>query len=193
MGKNNQVSALVVQAQSGDTDSFGQLVEIYQHKIYGLCFKLTGNYSDAEDLAQEAFIKGYQKLHTFRQEADFGTWMHRITVNLYLNKKKKDSRMEFDYIDAPFRTEEGELEKEIADSQADPLREVIRHETSDLIHSALNNLKPEHKLILILREIEGYSYEEIAQITDSSLGTVKSRMNRARAALKQHLSTTQKL
>ncbi|MCQ2560299.1 MAG: sigma-70 family RNA polymerase sigma factor [Clostridia bacterium] len=188
MGKNNQVSALVVQAQAGNTDSFGQLVEIYQNKIYGLCFKLTGNHSDAEDLAQEAFIKAYQKLHTFRQEADFGTWMHRITINLYLNKKKKDSRMELSYIDAPLKTEEGQLEREIADPESDPLREITRKETSSLVHTALNHLKPEHKLVLVLREIEGYSYEEIAQLTESSLGTVKSRMNRARTALKQYLS-----
>ncbi len=184
----NHVRALVTQAQQGDIDSFGQLVRLYQQKVFGLCIKLTGNPTDAEDLAQEAFMKSYQKIHTFRNEADFGTWMHRITVNLYLNQKKKNAKMELTYIDEPVKTNKGNMQREIMDETSDPLQEVEKQETKRLLQEALNSLSPEHKLVLVLREMEGYSYDEIARLTGSTLGTVKSRMNRARAALKQKLS-----
>jgi RNA polymerase sigma-70 factor (ECF subfamily) len=185
---DSNITNLIKRSQHGDVDSFGILVNIYQGKVLGLCLKLTGNRSDAEDLAQDVFIKSYSALKGFRREADFGTWLHRITVNMYLNYKKKNSRMNILYIDDPVKTDNGEISREIADSSADPLQEVEEKEDRSAVRQALDSLSPEHKAVLVLREIEGYSYEEIAQITQSSLGTVKSRMNRARLALKDKMT-----
>lgn len=187
--ENNNLTTteLVNLSQKGDINAFSQLVQIYESKILGLCFKLTGNKSDAEDLAQETFLKAYQKINTFRNEADFGTWLHRIAVNLYLNQKKKDNKMELSYLDTPIKTDKGEFNREIMDEGNTPLEEIEKIERQNSIKEALNDLKPKHKLVLVLRELEGYSYEEIAQMTQTSLGTVKSRMNRARQALKEKL------
>jgi len=179
-----------MRSQRGEVDSFGSLVNIYQSKVLGLCLKLTGNRSDAEDLAQEVFLKSFRSLKGFRLEADFGTWLHRITVNMYLNYKKKNSKVTIFYIDDPVKTDTGEINREILDESADPSQEIEEKEDRNVIKQALDSLSPEHKAVLVLREIEGYSYEEIAQITQSSLGTVKSRMNRARQALKEKILQT---
>jgi len=187
---SNNIVELIMRSQRGEVDSFGSLVNIYQSKVLGLCLKLTGNRSDAEDLAQEVFLKSFRSLKGFRLEADFGTWLHRITVNMYLNYKKKNSKVTIFYIDDPVKTDTGEINREILDESADPSQEIEEKEDRNVIKQALDSLSPEHKAVLVLREIEGYSYEEIAQITQSSLGTVKSRMNRARQALKEKILQT---
>lgn len=177
---------LVKKAQNNDLSAFEELVRLYQNKVYGLCLHLAGNHSDAQDLAQEAFIRAYRALASFRNEADFGTWMHRITVNIWLNFKRRNSARPVVFLDEPFKGEDGsELQRDVADNNGDPLQSLEEKEFRGLVRSALGSLSEEHRTVLVLREIEGYSYEEVARMLDCSLGTVKSRLNRAREAMRR--------
>lgn len=185
----NETKLLVKKAQAHDLDAFEELVRIYQNKIYALCLQLSGSDSDAQDLAQEAFIRAFRALHSFRNEADFGTWLHRIAVNLWLNSRRKNSGKVFISLDEPYRDEEGgKAKREMPDMQADPQRILETKEFHGLVRTALQDLSEEHRAVLVLREMEGYSYEEVSQILDCSLGTVKSRLNRAREAMRRKMS-----
>lgn len=177
---------LVKQSQQGNTRAFEQLVNIYQDKIYTLCCQLTGNRADAEDLAQNAFIKAYRSLPSFRNEADFGTWLYRIAVNLSINEKRK--RKPEVYLDSPVQTREGEMPRMVASDTDSPEDVYEKKEFREMIREALGELSAEHKAVLVLREIQGYSYEEIAVMLDCSLGTIKSRINRARQTLKKEIT-----
>ncbi len=186
----NIVAELIKRSQRGDSRTFEGLVNLYQGRVFGLCLKLTGNRDDAEDLAQEVFIRAFHSLKGFRLEADFGTWLHRIAVNMWLNIKKKNSRVILVSLDEPISTEDGEVIREMADPGAsgDPLASLEETEFRGLVRKALDQLTQEHKSVLVLRDMEGYSYEEIAEITQCSLGTVKSRINRARQAMRELIS-----
>jgi len=180
---------LIKKCQGGDTASFEKLVTAYQGKVFRLCLKLTGNRDNAEDLAQEVFIKAYHALKGFRLESDFGTWLHRIAVNMWLNIRKKESRVIQLSLDDPITTEKGEVSREIADPElrGNPLASLEEAELREVVRQALDALSEEHKVSLVLRDIEGYSYEEIASIMQCNLGTVKSRINRARKNLREIL------
>lgn len=177
--------ALVKKAQLNDLHAFDELVRLYQKKVYNLCYHFTGNHDDAQDLAQEAFIRAYKALGSFRNEADFGTWLHRITLNVWLNIKRKNTRQTVS-LDEPYDSDNGSsIQREVAASSGDPLEALEEKEFRGLVRSALNTLSGEHRAVLVLREIEGYSYEEIANLLGCSLGTVKSRISRAREVLRR--------
>lgn len=184
---------LIKKSQDGDTGNFEILVRMYQGRTYGLCLKLTGNKVDAEDLAQEVFIKAFNSLKGFRLESDFGTWLHRIAVNQWLNLQKKNSRVNIVSLDEPISTGDGKISREIMDENMskDPLASLEKVELRTMVRQALDQLNQEHRLVLVLRDMEGYSYDEIAVITQCSLGTVKSRINRARQAMREQLTRIQ--
>lgn len=180
------VRLLVEQSQNGDKNAFEKLVKLYQNRVYALCFQLTSNHSDAQDLAQEAFVKAYISLKSFRNEADFGTWLHRITVNLWINIKRR-RKPEFS-LDETIKTSDGELSVEVAADTETPEESLERREFGMLVRSAFQELSEEHRAVLLLREMYGYNYDEIATMTNCSLGTVKSRINRARQSLKKKVT-----
>lgn len=184
----NTVKTLVEKSQKKDTEAFARLVEIYQDRVYALSYQLAGNHSDAQDLAQEVFIRAYTNLGGFRNNADFGTWLHRIAVNHWINSQHKQKRMVTVSLDDPFRTGEGEVNRELAATGADPLEAIAGDESRDLVRAALRGLCREYQAVLVLREVEGYSYEEIAAVLCCSAGTVKSRLNRARQSLRQRVT-----
>lgn len=177
---------LVYRAQQGKLDAFEALVELYQHRIFSHCYHLTGSYDDAQDLAQEVFIQAYKYLNTFRREADFGTWLHKIALNQWLNKQRQKKVVAIS-IDETFNTWDGEITRELAASAESPQEKVEREEYSTLVRNALMRLSAEYRTVLVLRDIEGYSYEEIAGLLECSLGTVKSRLNRARRNMRNEM------
>ena len=180
--------SLVKKAQSNDLRAFDELVRLYQNKVYGLCYHLTGNHDDAQDVAQEAFIRAYKALGSFRNEADFGTWLHRITLNVWLNIKRKNSPRVVS-LDEPYESGNGSnIQREVPAVDGDPLEALEEKEFHGLVRSALNTLSEEHRAVLVLREIEGCSYEEIARMLGCSLGTVKSRLSRAREVLRRTMT-----
>lgn len=179
---------LVRKAQSNDMNAFEELVGMYQNRVYSLCHHLAGNRDDAQDLAQEAFIRAYKALGSFRNEADFGTWLHRITLNVWLNIKRKNSH-KIVSLDEPYDSGDGSsMQREVAALDGDPLEALEEKEFRGLVRSTLNTLSEEHRTVLVLREIEGYSYEEVSHMLGCSLGTVKSRLSRAREVLRREMT-----
>ena len=179
------VRQLIFRAQKKDLTAFEQLVNIYQGRVYALAQRLTGNPVDAQDLAQEAFIRAYRALENFRGDADFGTWLHRISVNLWLNSQRKQ-RVDASFsLDEPFQTGEGRIQREVPSWENDPERITMDLQMSEFMQKALDDLSKEQKAVLLLREVEELSYEEIAVTLNCSLGTVRSRLSRAKEALRK--------
>lgn len=188
----DNVKRLIELSQKGDSNAFEKLVILYQNKIYNLCYHLTNNHTEAEDLAQEVFVKAYFGLDGFRNEADFSTWLHRITINLWINIKHKQKNPPAISLDKPVPTEEGEVVREIATTSTNPQEVLENKEFRILVYTALHSLSKEQQAVLTLREIQGYSYEEISRIMQCSTGTVKSRLSRARQALQNKVLTLAK-
>jgi len=176
---------IVKSASRGDTASFEQLVLMYQDKVYSLSLRLTGQAQDAEDLAQEVFVRAYRYMNSFRGDSDFGTWLHRIAVNIWLNQKRKIQPTLAYSLDEPVSSGDGEIKREIPDISDEPESVLLSSQMSEKLHRAVESLPKDQKAVLLLREVEDYSYEEIAGMMDCSVGTVKSRLSRARDALRR--------
>ncbi|HWP95245.1 MAG TPA: sigma-70 family RNA polymerase sigma factor [Syntrophomonadaceae bacterium] len=180
-------SKLVKHAQQGNRQAFENLVEMYQNRVFSHCYQLTGSYEDAQDLAQEVFIQAFRSLKAFRQEADFGTWLRKITLNLWINTMRK-KRVPSISMDEPLSSKNGEIAREIAAGEESPLDKMERNEFNSLVRAALMRLAPDFRSILVLRDVEGYSYEEISTLLKCSLGTVKSRLSRARRDMREEMA-----
>ncbi|OPX94632.1 MAG: ECF RNA polymerase sigma factor SigE [Pelotomaculum sp. PtaB.Bin104] len=185
----NETWLLVKRAKEKDLSAFEELVRIHQNRVYALCVQLSGSSDDAHDLAQEAFIRAFRAIESFRNEADFGTWLHRITVNVWLNYRRKNGGNKLLSLDEPYQGEDGsEVRHEVADSDGDPQQVLEDKEFRGLVRMALMELSEEHRAVLVLREIEGYNYEEISRMLGCSLGTVKSRLSRAREVMRRRMT-----
>ena len=185
----NSDQQLVKRTLLGDTQAFEELVRIYQNKVYTLAYRYMGNEDDANDMSQEAFIKAFRSLRSYKGDASFGTWIYRITTNVCLDELRRRKRRVVPLsLDEPLATLDGtEVEREIPDRSlaADTMYE--RKEFSRNIQLLLDEMKPEHKTVIVLRDIMELSYEEIAVVLDCSIGTVKSRISRARNILQKKL------
>lgn len=181
---------LVARAKSGDADAFAQLVEANQNRIYSLALRMVGNPEDAADLAQEAFLSAWRGLERFQGEAAFSTWLYRLTSNACIDFLRKEKRKRAAgsvlYLDD---TEEGAT-LDLPDYDADPHRQLEQSEVREAIANGLAELSPEHRKVLALREVSGLSYAEIADILGLEEGTIKSRISRARLALRKKLVET---
>ena len=178
---------LIRRSQEGDLDAFEQLILQYEKRVYTIAYKYMSNHEDASDMAQEALIKAYRSIASFRGEAAFGTWIGRITANCCLDELRKRKNMQMMSLEETLELDEGNVKKEFCAPVATPEEYALRQETMQYMQSLIDELKEENRIVIILRELEGYSYEEIARILNCSLGTVKSRISRARAYLKERI------
>ena len=174
---------LVKRAQQGDRDAFRQLVETYQRKVYGICIGMLKDPDDSMDVSQEVFIKVYRYLEKFNFQSSFYTWLYRITVNKcidYIRKQKR--KREVDYDDGILRDGEVEGDDSLLPSRLgiNPDKVYGRKELRGKMLEALETLSEKHRTILILREVEGLAYDEIAEVLQISKGTVMSRLYHAR-------------
>jgi RNA polymerase sigma-70 factor (ECF subfamily) len=171
---------LIDRFKKGDTAVFEQLVFKYQDRIYNLCRHMLGSTHDAEDAAQDTFLKAYQKLKDFKPEASLYTWLYRIAVNTCLDYKKKP------FFESLFRKsdEEEESFKEPSSDWPSPEKLYESKQLGIALHNNIKRLPKKLRTAIILKEIEGLSYDEIADILEISVGTVKSRISRAREELK---------
>ncbi len=179
---------LISKAISGDVDAFEKIVLTYEKKVYNIAYNMFTNEQDAYDASQEVFLKLYKNLHSFKFDSSFATWLHRIAVNTCIDeyrKKKKHLQQAAFSFDEPLENESSSIKRQIKDDGLTPEEQIVKHETVSEVQRAIENLKEEHKTIIILRDIRGHSYEEVAEILACSVGTVKSRLSRARSALKQ--------
>jgi RNA polymerase sigma-70 factor, ECF subfamily len=177
---------LVERAQKGDTRAFDLLVKKYQHKILGLIGRYISDHAEVQDVAQEAFIKAYRALGKFRAESAFYTWMYRIAINTAKNhlvsKGRRPPGSDLDINDAEIIDMSGRL----SDIET-PEAAIARDQLEEAVFEAIENLPDDLRTAITLRELDGLSYEDIAQIMDCPLGTVRSRIFRAREAVDQHI------
>lgn len=177
---------LARKAAGGDRNAFNQLVIQYEKKVFNIAYRMCGSYDDASELAQEAFIRAFKSINSFRADSEFGTWLYRITLNVcydFLRKRSKQSSMTLSDLG-----EEDYILYNIQSREKSPIEYAESRETAREISDAIDSLKEEQKTMIILRDIEGFTYNEIAKMLKISEGTVKSRINRARLALSNILS-----
>lgn len=177
---------LVERSKEGDLQAFEELVLMYQKQIYNLGYRMMGNEEDACDIAQEAFLRAYKSIGKFNLKSSFGTWIYRIAMNLCideLRKRKKVKLYPIVHNDNP----EDKQYKLVADEGDLPEELVERKETRLKVQQAINRLPEDHRTVIVLRDIQGRSYQEIAEITGLNLGTVKSRISRARYNLREEI------
>ncbi len=182
------VEDLIKQAQHHDLLAFEELVSLYQDRVFTHCCHLTGNQHEAQDLARDVFVQAFNKIKSFRFNVNFGTWLHRIAVNIWINNVRRNKKALALSRDAFTSNREGLLLKELAASQEHFWGEMDRKELNAGLNWALSKLHYDYRIALVLRELEGYSYQEISIITGWSLGTVKSRISRGRKALQKELA-----
>jgi RNA polymerase sigma-70 factor (ECF subfamily) len=171
---------LIDACRRGQTEAFGLLVRRYQDRLYPTVLRLTGSAEDAHDLLQETFLRAYRKLSLFQGESGFYTWVYRIAVNLALSDRRRrksarpavalSSRETFDPPDDP--------------AQTDPAGPLERAERDARVQNALSALAPDHRAVVVLKDLDGLRYEEIAEMLNIPVGTVRSRLHRARNELR---------
>jgi RNA polymerase sigma-70 factor, ECF subfamily len=181
-------SVLVEQAKAGDQQAFSALVSRYQRKIYRLAKNITRNDEDAEDVLQEAFLKAYEHLDKFEGHSKFYTWIVRIAVNEALMKLRKRRGDREVSLDEPLGLGEEEVKREIAVWEDNPEQRYSREEMQDILNEAVDGLKEDFRTVFVLRDIEELSTEETAEVLKISIPAVKSRLLRARLALREKLT-----
>lgn len=175
--------ALIQRVLDGDHEAFAGLVAIHEKQVYNLCLRMTGDPEDAMDLSQEAFLKAWRGLRFYKFESAFSTWLYRLTSNVCIDHLRRQKRRPA--VSLTVGDEEEELD--VPDTEPLPEEQVLQNETQSAVAAAMNQLEEEFRLILTLRVVEERSYEEIADILDLKVGTVKSRIARARIKLKKIL------
>ena len=178
---------LIAQAKAGDESSFEQLIIQCKTRAYNIALRYMRNEDDALDALQESFIKVYRHLSSFKEESSFDTWVYRIVVNTCNDMLRKNSNQKI--TDSIFQNGDNDEERviEIPDRAPTPEEALEKKEKARILLEALEILSKEHKEIIVLRDIQGFSYEEIGEMLDCTLGTVKSRINRARLRLREIL------
>jgi RNA polymerase sigma-70 factor, ECF subfamily len=183
---------LIRRLQQRDESAFTEMVRLYQHKVFNLVYRMVGSREEAEDVAQEVFVTVFKHVDTFRGDAKFSTWLYRIATNhtrnrmKYLGRRAHNTTSELDEA----------AENDAAAAQPSSMRPQIAGPDAVLeglqlervVQEGIASLEPEHREVMVLRDVENLSYEEIASITGVAEGTVKSRLHRARLALKEHMA-----
>ena len=176
---------LIARFQDGDTYAFDQLVRRYKDPLLNFVFRFIGDIIESEDIVQDTFYRVYKNKHYYKEVAKFSTWIYTIAGNLAKTELRKRKRRKIFSINKETPIEK---EFELPDPERDPEQEVNSTITEKHIHKAIGNLPPKFRQVIILRDIQGFSYEEISSIIKVPLGTVKSRVNRARLRLQEDLS-----
>lgn len=185
---------LLRRSKEGHVASFEELISSHQQKVYNIALRMLTNEQDAFDASQEVFLKVYKNLDKFQENSSFSTWLYRITTNTCLDfiRKHKDRKNDVS-IDAQVEFDDGETSFQLKDKKVDVEEEVLKKERRQVLLEAISQLNPEHRKMIVLRELQGMSYQEIAEITGANIGTVKSKINRARISLKNSLEKYKEL
>ena len=181
-------NVLVSRARRGDLSACDELVRRYQQRIYATIYNMTSNHEDANDLAQESFVKAFQALKSFKGGSSFYTWLYRIAVNKTINfLKQRRNRVHVSLNDLDFNAEhDPDLMALISDKT--PFREAGLNELQNKLNAALMKLSEPHRLVVVLHDVQGLSHDEIANVMDCNIGTVRSRLFYARQQLQSMLS-----
>ena len=182
-----QELALIRAMQRGDQEAFAKVLAAYEKQVYNLCLRMTANHEDAADLTQEAFLKVWRGVGNYKFESSFSTWIFRLTSNVcidFLRSKKRRPTISL----TQEEEQDGAAELEVPDAAPLPEEQLLQRERQREIAAAMTQLDEEFRMILTLRVLEDLSYEQIAEVMDLKVGTVKSRLARARTKLKNILT-----
>jgi len=179
-------SEIIRQCQAGETGSFNLLVEEHYTRVYNTALRMLGDPDGAADATQAAFVRAFQSLDGFRGDSSFSTWLYRITANVCLDELRNRPQEPVSLTFVGGEDEEPQ-ERSIPDNRTEPAALVARDERQRVVHQAIQELSAEHRVVLVLYDLNGFSYKDTAQVLGIPVGTVKSRLNRARNALKEVL------
>jgi RNA polymerase sigma-70 factor (ECF subfamily) len=196
--------ALIARCGAGDLDAFDEIVAAHQDRVFNLCYWMLGSHDDAADASQDAFVRAWRSLQTFRGDSTFSTWLHRIAVNASLDVMQRRKRAPLPYSDLNPSGESALDDDEVGARhedastphgarEGDPAFVAARGERRNAVRAALAKLPDHYRIALVLFDIEGSSYDEIAHSLNLPLGTIKSRINRARLALRERLESSREL
>lgn len=185
---NLEDSILIERSQNGDQNAFNQLLSKHSERAYQYAYRLTRSQEEASDIVAEAFVRIFKALPNFKGESAFTTWLYRIETNCFLDIRKKQRSRPCTSLDAALQTTDGELALQIEDSAPSPYMETERRERMSAIEHAVEDLPEYQKAMIVMYHAEMLSYEDIAQTLNLPIGTVKSRLNRARISLRERLS-----
>jgi RNA polymerase sigma-70 factor (ECF subfamily) len=182
-------AGLLERCRRGDTAAFGSLVVKYQDRVFNAILRACGNHDDAEELCQETFVKALENLDGFRQASGFYTWVFRIAMNLTISRRRRSGRMRFHSLEAVGSDNESGRPRNVLPDhrQAGPHEAASRADEGQRVLKALEELDEEFRVAVVLRDVEGMNYDQIAQVLEVPVGTVKSRLYRARSVLQRKL------
>ena len=191
--KRENDAYLIKRCQDDVPGAFDELVAKYEKCVYNYAYRISGNYNDASDVTQEAFIRAYTSIKKFRGDANFTTWIYRIATNIYLDEHKKISNRKNVSLEEKVNGEENTLGMQLPDKSPTPDKIAEKKERNRLIREAVQSLPKYQRIIITLYQFEDKSYEEISELLQLPIGTVKSRLNRARIALMDKLKKYREL
>ncbi len=184
---------LVEKAQNGDQNALNELIRKYQDRAYIYAYRLTRNQEDACDVVADTFLRVNNAIKNFKGNSAFSTWLYRIVTNCYLDRRKRDRSRTTVSLDANLTVDHEEVTREIEDTGDTPDKTAERNQREVMLQKALNKLPEFQKAMIIMFHAEQQTYEEIAEALDLPLGTVKSRLNRARISLRELLAENEEL
>ena len=172
-----------------DVDLFARLLAAHQDKLYRVAYRMAGHHEDAQDLLQDALLEAYRSFKKFQRGSYFDKWLYRIMTNTFIDRQRHKKRVGVvESLDAPLPGETEGAGRDIPDWVDEPSRRVLEDKFDEPVQKALDALPPEFRMVLILSDVEEFSYEEISEIMDTPIGTVRSRLHRARAMMRQKLT-----
>jgi RNA polymerase sigma-70 factor, ECF subfamily len=184
---------LIERCKQGERQAFDELVRKYEKRVYNLAYRLSGSYDDANDISVDAFVRVFQAIKMFRGDANFSTWLFRIVTNVYLDRRKRTRNKQHLSLEEVIDVEESTVTRQVEDPGPTPGAVVEQKERAQLIQSAIVSLPTDQRTMIVLYHTEGFSYEEIASVLELPIGTVKSRLNRARLKLREKLEPIREL
>ncbi len=185
---NEEEKILLEKAKTGDVEAYEELVKSHYTIVYNIALRMLSNTHDASDLAQEVFIKIFKSIKNFEGKSSFKTWIYRITINLCYDEYKKKKHISIVSYDEQIENKNDDYGIQTKNEIKTPEKSLLDSEIKGVLNDAINKLPKNLKIVVVLRDIQGFSYEEIAQILKCPQGTVKSRINRAREHLRKELS-----
>lgn len=181
---------IIVRCQKGDVEAFEEIVKKYQKKMFNISYRMLSDYNDASEVVQDALVSAYKNIKNFKGRSRFFTWLYTIVVNLSRNRikqvKTRSEREQFS-MDEPIETDDGQIKVEFASGDLSALEKLEKRELEIKVQACINALEHEFREVIVLRDLQGFAYEEISDMLKIAAGTVKSRLHRARDAVKNCL------
>jgi RNA polymerase sigma-70 factor, ECF subfamily len=183
----------IERSRKGDVAAFDRIVRKYERSVFNTAYRLSGSHDDAADIAQEAFVRAWNNLKSFRGDAAFSTWLYRIVTNVFLDDRKKKRNRQTRSLDEEMDLDESSVQRQYEDPSPGPQELAEGDERRRLLQQAILSLPENQRAMVVMYHTQGLAYEEIAEILDLPMGTVKSRLNRARLALRDRLGPVAEL